>query len=119
MVRSNEKWVLNPRNIPLCNFFYTLEKEKIERLILLLLHGVLHTLKEKKTSIESAESIIFNLDILNFCQKYAIDTQIIELIEYGMELGDIVELVKKPNALDEAIEECLKTLHEISIGPDQ
>ena len=59
--------------------------------------------------------MVFNPDILLQCQRLSMDKQVIELLEYGMELSDIAELVMEENALSEAITECLALLQQIEL----
>jgi hypothetical protein len=108
MLKSN---ILSVKRIPLSAFFYTLRPEETRLIILTLAHGVLHNLETGRLTIEEAETIIFNLETVQLCEACALTAKIVEMLEYGMELGDVMELAGR-EALTDAINDCLTLLDE-------
>src|SRR5215470_7088720 len=67
-----------------------------------LLRSAILGIKEGSLSVADCEKLIFNLDVLDYCRKHIKNKRLTKLISYGMELGDIEQLVSKPGAVTEA-----------------
>jgi hypothetical protein len=80
-------------------------------LLVVIAQGVVQGIKDGNISITLAENIIFNLDILMFCKKRLKDRRLTNIIEIGMELEDIEELIVDKMAVARA---CTNLQHIIS-----
>ncbi|OQY47227.1 MAG: hypothetical protein B6242_05510 [Anaerolineaceae bacterium 4572_78] len=112
MLKSNELLV---NRLPLAAFFRLIGKESSRPIMVSLAYGLLKGLQENKITIRQAENILFNPDVLLLCDEQRYDALIIEVIEYGMELADIDELVDDKTVLFDAVVECQEKLHYINI----
>ena len=90
--------------INLTSFLNSLEPEKAKLLIIAIARGVVAGIKEGSLSITDGECLIFNIDILTYCQRIK-DSRLGNLIAYGMELRDIEDLVNTSGALTRACAE--------------
>lgn len=112
MSKSN---VLFVDRVPLAAFLRLIGASYARAIIITVMRGILNALAEDKMSLVEAENLLFNPDILSLAQQYALEPEIIEAIEYGMELSDIEELLDDPRALDDAIAECAALLENVRI----
>ncbi|MEJ5310932.1 MAG: DUF3969 family protein [Anaerolineae bacterium] len=112
MSKSN---VLFVDRVPLAAFLRLVGPSYARAIMITVMRGILNALAEHKMSPIEAENLLFNPDILSLAQEYALDPEIIEAIEYGMELSDIEELLDDPRALDNAIAECATLLENLRI----
>ena len=60
-----------------------------------------------------AKKLIFNLDVLDYCGKHIKNKRLYKLNSYGMELGDIEQLVSEPGAVTDACVEMEGILSKI------
>ena len=102
------------KKIPIVNLLKQLDPEVAKRLIIVIVNGVISTLKMGSLTIIDSEKLIFNLDILNYCETYIQDEKLFKIISYGMELSDIESLVKRDEILVKAYNEIERQLGKIS-----
>src|SRR5215475_15159010 len=104
---------MNYRRIPLISLLNEIEVETAKSLIIVIARGAILGIKEGSLSTADCERLIFNLDVLRYCGKHIKDKELYRLISYGMELGDIEQLVSAPGALTRACVEMEGILCEI------
>ena len=90
------------QRIPLISLLNQIEIEAAKLLIIVIARSAILGVKEKSLSPADCERLIFNLDVLTYCGKHIKDKGLYKLISYGMELGDIEQLVSSPGALTNA-----------------
>jgi len=112
MSKSNALFV---ERVPLAAFLRLIGSSYARAIIITVMRGILNALAENKMSLVEAENLLFNPDILSLAQEYALEIEIIEAIEYGMELSDIEELLNDPQVLNNAIAECAALLENLRI----
>jgi hypothetical protein len=76
------------------------EKKDIERHFAQMAMGVLSGLKGNRLSVEQAEKDMFNLDAYRAARRQRVDRRLIEFLEWGMELEDVLEVA--PGNLEES-----------------
>lgn len=97
--------------MPLVSFLRGLENGEACQILALLIHGAVSGVRTGVSSIPTVENIVFNLEVLLYCRDELRDPTILRLVEYGMELADIAELVPDKDAVVSAcleIEDLLK-----------
>lgn len=104
---------MNYRRIPLISLLNEIEVEAAKLLIIVIASGAILGVKEGSLSLADSEKLIFNLDVLKYCGKHIKDKRLYKLISYGMELGDIEQLVSKPGAVTDACVEMERKLRKI------
>src|SRR5215813_8644825 len=88
--------------IPLISLFNEIDIEAAKLLIIVIVRSAILSVKEGSLSLADCEKLIFNLDVLKYCGTHIKDKRLYKLISYGMELGDIEQLVSKPGAVTDA-----------------
>ena len=79
--------------------------------------GILQALRASNMSIEDAENDLFNLDTYQAARRRRLHSDLIEFLEWGMELQDVVRLV--PGGLGDSyrsMEELLLNVISKSLG---
>jgi hypothetical protein len=104
---------MNYRRIPLISLLNEIEVEAAKSLIIVISRGAIFGVKEGSLSTADCERLIFNLDVSTYCGKHIKDKELYRLISYGMELGDIEQLVNTPGALTEACVEMEEILCKV------
>jgi hypothetical protein len=87
------------RRIPLTEFLRMIKPEEARAIIVMLAQGGIVGVKSGNMPISQLEKVVFNLDVLLFCKKELKDAKLRKIIEAGMELEDVFELVKAPGEL--------------------
>ena len=64
-----------------------------EKFLLVLIIGILNSIKEKAISIDEAEKILFLPGYVNDLKRIGIEKQIVKLVEFCCELEDISDIV--------------------------
>ena len=82
-----------------------IKNENFEKVILIVLIGILDSLKNHVISIEEAERIIFSPYMENRLRRHNVRSEIIDIIICGCELEDIESLL--PEELDKNINDLL------------
>ena len=75
-------------------------KGEIERQLAEFGLGIVYSLEQGETSIEQAERDLFNLETYNAAKRNRLTRQLIEFLQWGMELDDVRELA--PEGLPES-----------------
>ena len=83
--------------------FTVFGKERIEKLYLITILGTLEALKNKRTTIDESEKIIFTPYTFFTLEKKGINKEIIDLLQECCELEDIKSLC--PDKIDNIIED--------------
>lgn len=83
--------------------FTVFGKERIEKLFLFSILGVLDALKNKHTTIDESECFVFTPYTFLTLEKKGINPKIIDIIHEGCELEDVQSLC--PQELEKVIEE--------------
>lgn len=104
------------RRIPLIDFLRSLRLGEAKSLLIIIAKGVVSEIEEGRISIALAESLIFNLDVLLFCKNELKDAKVRAIIEAGMELEDVEELVKDPAAVSRACKSIQMLINSISLS---
>ena len=99
--------------IPLISLLNEIDVEAAKLLIIVIARSAILGVKEGSLSLVDCEKLIFNLDVLKYCGKHIKDKRLYKLIFYGMELGDVEQLVSKPGALMDACVEMEGILRKI------
>ncbi len=79
------------------------QKKDVERLFAEMAMGVLFGLKEHRLSVEQAEKDMFNMDAYHEARRQRVDRRLIEFLEWGMELEDVVQIA--PENIEESYAE--------------
>jgi hypothetical protein len=85
--------------IPLVEFLRMIKPQEARTIIVMLAQGGITGIKSGTMPISQLEKVVFNLDVLLFCKKELKDAKLRKIIEAGMELEDVFELVKAPGEL--------------------
>lgn len=107
----------NWRRVPLDELLKKLETHQAKTVLLSLITGVINLIKADKLSIALGEDIVFNLDVLLFCDNHLKDKALQHAIEYGMELTDVEKFTQSKAAVNtacEEIESSLEAYHVVS-----
>ncbi len=75
---------------------------EVERKLAELALGIVCALEELQTSVEQAERDLFNLETYNAAKSRRLGPDLIELLEWGMELENVQDLA--PEGLSESYE---------------
>ncbi len=97
---------------PLLGELNNLSSKYIEHSILNSAEIIINKILKKEIDVYFAEEIIFNLETLFFVDKLE-NKKLSEIIEYGMELSDIQELVSKPKEIYKACKEILNLIKSV------
>jgi hypothetical protein len=100
------------QRIPLANFLDQIDTKTAKILLLTIATGVISNIKEGSLSPTDSQRLIFNLDVLLYCEKVK-DKPLYNLIAHGMELVDIEQLVSDPNAVTNACINIERTINRI------
>jgi len=100
------------KRIPLVNFLNQIDIETAKLLLLTTARGVISGVKEGSLSPTDSQQLIFNLDVLLYCEKIK-DKSLYKLIAHGMELRDIEQLVSDPKAVTNACNNIERTINRI------
>lgn len=84
---------------------YTIDRNQSDQFISFLILGVLYSLEHKLISIDDAEGFIFMPSVAQILCKAQLPNELIDIIESGCELDDIVDLV--PEQLNNNIKELM------------
>ena len=103
------------RRIPLVSLLEKLPKQSARLWLAFLAQDVIHSIKARKRSIARAEDVLFNLDVLLFCDRKLKDRDLQWIVEYGMELSDVEQLIGRDEVLN-ACKEIEKRLAKITLG---
>jgi hypothetical protein len=79
--------------------------------------GIVQALRDSTMSIEDAEEDLFNLDTYRAMRRRRLNPQLIEFMQWGMELGDVATAV--PSGLGESysrMEELVLSVIAASLG---
>ena len=85
-----------------------------EKIILLSVTGILEALKSDCLQIDEAEKFLFSPHMINMLKSRKCNDKIINLLERGCELEDIVSLV--PDKLEKTINELKESAIEMLKG---
>jgi Protein of unknown function (DUF3969) len=102
------------RRIPLIEFLRMIKPEEARAIIVMLADGGITGVKSGNMPISQLEKVVFNLDVLLFCKKELKDAKLRKIIEAGMELEDVFELVKAPGELLRACSHVEKMIWDIN-----
>jgi hypothetical protein len=98
--------------IPLANLLNQIDTETAKLLPLTTARGVISGIKEGSLSPTDSQQLIFNLDVLLYCEKIK-DKSLYNLIAHGMELEDIEQIVSDPKAVTNACINIESTINRI------
>jgi hypothetical protein len=103
------------RRVPLVEFLRTVKPEEARAIIVMLAQGGVAGIKNGNLLLPQLEQVVFNLDVLFFCQRELKDPKLRRLIEVGMELEDVAELVKDQGELLRSCSRVEKMIWDIDL----
>ena len=103
------------RRIALINLLGSLDPSDARYLILFMAEGIVATIKDGRVSVDTAEKMLFNLDVHLFCKKVLKDSKLRNIIERGMELEDVNQITRNDGAIGRACTDMQKLMDDIHI----
>jgi len=115
MSKSN-RLPTNPRVVPLVSALEQVAPLSAKKIIVGMALGSVEGIRKSTLTIGDAERLVFNLDVLLFCERRLHDAALCEIIRYGMELGDVQQLVPGKQAFMDACREISTFLRRMETG---
>jgi hypothetical protein len=112
VLNSNTKIM---RRIPLIDLLGSLDPSDAKYLILFMAEGIVAKIKDGRVSLDTAEKMLFNVDVHLFCKKVLKDSKLRNIIECGMELEDVEEIARNDGSIARACTDIQKLMDDIHI----